>query len=131
MKTICLTAALLFSFNLLHAQLDGLDSYPKTCETEKFKSKNGMKEYVEVDFMCSLSTPLDAEMMKKITWSAMPAAKYKCSNPPTFIPTSFTLMEMDGELSAVVHCTAENAYGVRDDVTVYFKVDKEGNVTAL
>lgn len=125
------TALSLAFFTAAFAQLDNLESYPKSCEVKEFKSKNGLDEYVKVKFECLGEASLDENAMKMFAWSIMPKAKYTCSNKGTYVPMKLTLMEMDGALKGIVKFQASNAYGVADVLTEYYNVDSEGNVTGL
>ena len=130
-KTILLSSFLILS-SIVFAQDLKLKMPTASIECKTFNWKNGEGTYVPVKFEYFIEeeNKLSDDGFQYAVMNAMTKAKFRAKNKLTFVPQKLTMMYSSEKYSVIVKFWAANAYGVKDELTAYYTVDKDGNVTS-
>jgi hypothetical protein len=92
---------------------------------------NGDKTKIKVEFLIAIDLKLGEQKIEAICKDAVLYADWNAKFKPTYKHSkSATLVcdEKTGEITALMHGTAENAYGVPDDIATYIFFNKKGKL---
>tara|TARA_B100000963_G_C22257278_1_gene506900 strand:+ start:67 stop:474 length:408 start_codon:yes stop_codon:yes gene_type:complete len=131
MKNLILTLLILCSTHI-YAQDLKLKMPTPTEDCKTFNWKNGEDVYVEVEFkyLISEENKLSDDAFRTSLIQTLTNAKYRCKNKLSFVPKRVTMMYSKdrSKYNVVIKFWASNSYGVKDELTAYYTIDKEGNV---
>ena len=92
---------------------------------------NGDKTKIKVEFLIAVDIKLGEQKIEAICKDAVRYADWNANFKPTYkhsVSATLICDEKNGEITACMNGTAENAYGVPDDVATYICFNKKGKL---